>query len=62
MLRPGDRVFIDGTFEEGVVKEVHTHNVIVRVLVMGGHEDRSYSHESLRFAPLMTEPSFIYAH
>jgi hypothetical protein len=62
MLRRGDRVYIEGTFEEGIVKEVHTHNVIVRVLVTGGVDDRSYSHESLRFAPLMTEPSLLFAH
>jgi hypothetical protein len=55
MLRPGDRVYINGTFEQGVVAVVHTHDVVVRVAVPGGHDERRYSHESLRFAPMMRE-------
>jgi hypothetical protein len=62
MLRPGDRVYILGTGEEGVVKEVHTHDVVVRVLVPDGHDERKYSHENLRFAPLMREASFSFTH
>ncbi|MGD0472814.1 MAG: hypothetical protein ABSB70_06320 [Candidatus Velthaea sp.] len=55
MLRAGDRVYINGTFEQGIVKEVHTHEVVVRVAVPGGSEERRYSHESLRFMPTMHE-------
>ncbi len=62
MLRPGDRVFINGTGEEGVVKQVHTNAVIVHVQVAGGHDERRYSHESLRFVPLTREPAFVYAY
>ena len=50
MLRPGDRVSIRGTGEEGFVTQVHTNEVVVRVRAPGGHEERRYAHESLRFA------------
>lgn len=40
MLKAGDHVYIDGTKEEGTVKEVHAHEVVVRVKVPGGHEER----------------------
>jgi hypothetical protein len=36
MLKAGDRVFIDGTNEEGTVKEVHPHEIIVRVKTTQG--------------------------
>lgn len=38
MLKVGDRVYIDGTKEEGVVKDVGPHEVTVHVEVPGGHE------------------------
>jgi hypothetical protein len=57
MLRPGDRVYIRGTFEQGVVTEVHTHDVVVRVQLSDGHDERKYSHESLRFAPVIRDGS-----
>ena len=55
MLKVGDRVFIDGTKEEGTVKEVHPHQALVRVVVPGGHEDRKYALEDLRLDPTMDE-------
>ena len=57
MLKAGDRVFIDGTKEEGTVKEVHPHEVVVRVKTPQGHEDRKYAHEDLRLDPTMDEVS-----
>jgi hypothetical protein len=48
LLKPGDRVFIDGTRNEGTVKEVHPHEIVVRLKVPGGHEDRRFAHEDLR--------------
>ena len=61
-LKVGDRVFIDGTREEGTVKGVHPHEIVVRVKVAGGHEDRKYAHEDLRLDPtldpLRGEPAF----
>jgi hypothetical protein len=51
MLRPGDRVLINHTGEEAYVYQVHTHEVIVRVHRIGGYDERSYSHESLLYAP-----------
>jgi hypothetical protein len=62
MLQPGDRVSIDWIGEEGFVTEVHTHDVIVRVCVPGGHDERSYAHESLRLVPATAAPSHLYAH
>ena len=62
MLKPGDRVYIDGTREEGTVKEVHPHEILVRVKVAGGHEDRKYAHEDLRLDPTMKEASEFYDH
>ena len=62
MLRPGDHVYIDGSGEEGVVKEVHTHEVIVQVQVAGGHDERKYAHDSLRFAPRTAEKAYFFAH
>jgi hypothetical protein len=56
-LKAGDRVFIDGTKEEGMVKEVHPHEVVVRVNTPQGHEDRKYAHEDLRLDPTMDEVS-----
>ena len=57
MLKVGDRVYIDGTSEEGLVKEVHPHEILVRVKVPGGHEDRAYAHEALRLDPTLNEVS-----
>jgi hypothetical protein len=61
-LKVGDRVFIDGTREEGTVKDVHPHEIVVRVEVSGGHEDRKYAHEDLRLDPTMNEASKFYDH
>ena len=57
MLKVGDRVRIDASAEEGTVKEVHPHEILVRVEVPGGHEDRKYAHEDLRLEPTMSEAS-----
>jgi hypothetical protein len=61
-LKVGDRVFIDGTREEGTVKDVHPHEIVVRVKVPGGHEDRKYAHEDLRLDPTLSEASNFYDH
>jgi hypothetical protein len=57
MLKLGDRVYIDGTREEGTVKAVHRHGIVVRVSVPGGHEDRTYTQEDLRLDPTLNEAS-----
>ena len=62
MLKVGDRVFIDGTREEGTVKDVHPHEIVVRVKVAGGHEDRKYALEDLRLDPTLKEASNFYDH
>jgi len=62
MLKPGDRVYIDRTSEEGTVKDVRPHEILVRVKVAGGHEDRKYAHEDLRLDPTMKEASDFYDH
>ena len=62
MLKVGDRVYIDGTREEGTVKDVHPHGVVVRVKVSGGHEDRTYAHEDLRRDPTLGEVSKFVDH
>jgi hypothetical protein len=62
LLKAGDRVHIDGTQEEGTVKEVHGHEVLVRVKVPGGHEERKFAHESLRLDPTMSEASHFIDH
>jgi hypothetical protein len=62
MLKAGDRVYVDGTEEEGTVKEVRAHEAIVRVSIPGGHEDRKYAHESLRLDPTMGEASNFIDH
>lgn len=62
MLKAGDRVYIDGTKDEGTVKEVHAHEVVVRVQIPGGHEERTYAHESLRLDPTMNEASRFVDH
>jgi hypothetical protein len=61
-LKVGDRVYIDGTNEEGTVKDVHPHEILVRVKVAGGHEDRKYAHEDLRLDPTMGEASKFIDH
>lgn len=57
MFKAGDHVYIDGTKEEGTVKEVHPHEVIVRVKTADGHETRKYTYEDLRLDPTMDEAS-----
>ena len=57
MLKVGDRVRIDGSAEEGTVREVHPHEILVRVKVPGGHEDRKYTQEDLRLDPTLGEVS-----
>jgi hypothetical protein len=39
MLKAGDTVRIQGTQEIGTVKEVHPHEVIVRVAAENGHSE-----------------------
>lgn len=62
MLKAGDRVYIDGTKEEGIVKEVHPHEILVRVEVPEGHEERKFAHEDLRLDPTMKEASKFIDH
>jgi hypothetical protein len=62
MLKAGDRVYIDGTKEEGTIKEVHPHEILVRVKTPQGHEDRKYAHEDLRLDPTMNESSKFIDH
>jgi len=62
MLKAGDRVYIDGTEDEGTVKAVQPHEVVVRVKVPGGHEERKYAHEDLRLDPTMSEASHFIDH
>lgn len=62
MLKPGDRVFIDGTNEEGTVKEIHPHEVVVRVKTTQGHEERKYTYEDLRLDPTLDEASRFVDH
>jgi hypothetical protein len=62
MLKAGDSVYIDGSNEEGTVKEVHPHEIIVRVKTLQGHEDRRFAHEDLRLDPTMKEASDFIDH
>lgn len=62
MLKVGDRVFIDGTKEEGTVKDVHPHEIVVRVKTLQGHEERKYAHEDLRLDPTISEISDFIDH
>jgi hypothetical protein len=62
MLKVGDKVFIDGTREEGTVKEVHPHEVHVRVKTAEGHEVKKFAHEDLRLDPTMNEASGFVDH
>ena len=62
MLKAGDRVYIDATNERGTVKEVHPHQILVRVQVPGGHEERKFALEDLRLDPTMSEVSDFYDH
>jgi len=62
VLKVGDRVYIDGTDEEGTVREVHPHEIVVRVRVPGGHEVRQYALEDLRLDPTMSEVSDFVDH
>jgi hypothetical protein len=62
MLKVGDKVYIDATNEEGTVKDVHPHEVVVRVKVDGGHEERKYALEDLRLDPTLSEVSKYYDH
>jgi hypothetical protein len=62
MLKAGDKVYIDGTKEEGIVRDVTPHEITVRVKLDGGHEDRKYAHEDLRLDPSMNEASRFVDH
>jgi hypothetical protein len=62
MFKAGDRVFIDGTREEGIVKEVHPHEVVVRVKAGDGHAERRYALEAVRLDPTMKEASGFIDH
>ena len=62
MFKVGDHVYIDGTQEEGTVKEVHPHEIVVRVVVPGGHETRTYALEALRLDPTLAEVSKFVDH
>ena len=62
MLKVGDKVFINGTKDEGIVKEVHPHEAVVRVAVAGGHEERRYALEALRRDATLNEASNFYDH
>lgn len=62
MLKVGDRVRIDGSDEEGTVRAVHPHEILVRVKVSGGHEDRKYAHGDLRLDPTLSEVSRFVDH
>ena len=61
-LKAGDRVYIDGTREEGTVKEVHPHEVVVRIATGDGHEDKKFAHEDLRLDPTMKEATGFIDH
>jgi hypothetical protein len=61
-MKVGDRVYIDGSKEEGTVREVHPHVIVVRVEVAGGHENRKYNKEDLRLDPTMDEASDFIDH
>jgi hypothetical protein len=62
MLKAGDKVYIDGTKEEGIVKEVHPHEVLVRVQTSQGHEMRKYPYEEVRLDPTLDEASRFVDH
>jgi hypothetical protein len=62
MLKVGDRVWVDATNEEGTVKEVHPHKIVVRVATATGHEERGYAVEDLRLDPTMSEASNFIDH
>ncbi|MHB8461690.1 MAG: hypothetical protein ACYDA1_03490 [Vulcanimicrobiaceae bacterium] len=62
LLKAGDHVYIDGTREEGTVKEVHPHEITVRVKTLQGHEERKYAHEDLRLDPTMGEATGFVDH
>jgi len=62
MLKVGDKVYIDGTEQAGTIKEVHPHEILVRVTTSGGHEDRKFAHEDLRLDPTMKEASTFVDH
>jgi len=62
LFKLGDKVYIDGSNEVGTVKDVHPHEILVRVTVPGGHEERKYAHEDLRLNPTLDEVSKFYDH
>jgi 6-pyruvoyl-tetrahydropterin synthase len=62
MFKAGDHVRIDASNEIGTVKEVHPHQIVVRVQVPGGHEERKYALEDLRLDPTLKEVSEFYDH
>jgi hypothetical protein len=55
MLKVGDRVYLDGTQDEGTVVHVHPHEVVVRISTATGSEERRFSNESVRIDPTMDE-------
>lgn len=55
MLKIGDRVFIDGTQEEGTVKAIHGHTIIVKV--EASNEERRYVAEDLRLDADHSKPT-----
>ena len=61
-MQPGDRVYIDGVFEngafeQGVIKEVHAYDVVVQVQTAAGYDERRYAHECLGCAPMLRQNS-----
>jgi len=57
MFKIGDRVFIDGTQEEGTIKDIHGHTIIVKVSTSEGHEQRRYVAEDLRLDTDHSKPT-----
>jgi hypothetical protein len=62
MLKAGDHVYINGTHEEGTVKEVHPHEIVVRVKTADGHQEKKFALEALRLDPTMNEATGFIDH
>ena len=65
-MQPGDRVYVDGVFEngafeQGIVTEVYAHDVLVQVQTASGHDERRYARECLGFAPTLPQNSRFFA-
>jgi hypothetical protein len=61
-VQPGDRVYVDGVFEngafeQGIVSEVHAHDVVVHVQTAAGYDERTYARECLSYAPTLRQSS-----